>query len=66
MAITLKMARVGAGLTQAQMAEKMGVHVQTIAKYEKEPYKMSVLDVFKYCEICGVRFDDIFLLNDPN
>ena len=34
MAISMKMARVGADLTQQQVADKMGIHVQTYSKME--------------------------------
>ena len=36
MAMTMKMARVGANLTQQQIADKMGIHVQTYLKMEKD------------------------------
>lgn len=66
MAITLKMARVGAGLTQAETAYKLGVHPQTYSKYEKNPEEMSIKDARKFCDICGVKMDDIFLFSNSN
>lgn len=38
--ITLKAARVNAGLTQKEAAELLGVHFLTVAKYEKDSSKI--------------------------
>lgn len=62
MKMTLKMARVGAHLTQAEMAYKLGVSQPTYSKYEKEPDTMRLKDVVKFCEICNVQLNDIFLI----
>jgi transcriptional regulator with XRE-family HTH domain len=35
--ITVKAARVNAGLTQAEAAEKLGITRETLIKYEKQP-----------------------------
>ena len=57
--ITLKMARVGANLTQAQMAEELGIHVVTYNKWEKNPEDISIKDAFRICHIVNRTIDDI-------
>ncbi|WP_270649194.1 helix-turn-helix transcriptional regulator [Limosilactobacillus mucosae] len=37
MALTLKAARVNAGMTQIQAAKKLGVSNQTLGRWEKDP-----------------------------
>lgn len=54
MKLTLKQARVGAGLTQEQMAEKLGVTNITYFSYEKDPSKMQVKRLLKFAEVTGV------------
>lgn len=61
MAISLKAARVNAGLTQKQMAEKMEVASVTIWKWEKGKAEPRASQFRKFCEICGVQTEDIFL-----
>lgn len=40
--ITIKAARVNAGLTQEAAAKRLGISQDTLAKYEKESGKMSL------------------------
>jgi len=46
--ITLEAARVNAGLTQVEAATKIGVHPQTLAKWEKDS---SMIPYAKVCKI---------------
>lgn len=63
--ITLKMARVGANMTQAQMAEELGIHVVTYNKWEKNPEDISIKDAFRICRIVNRTIDDInFFANE--
>lgn len=64
MKITVKMARCKAGLTQDEMAEKMGLHVQTYRKIEKNPQQTTIEQGIRIAEITGCGFDDIFFGND--
>ena len=64
MAITVKMARVNAELTQDEMASKMGVHVQTYRKIEKNPELASIRQAEKIALITGCKFEDIFFGTD--
>lgn len=54
MKLTLKQARVGAGLTQEQMAEKLGVTTATYNGYEKDPSKMKVQKLVKFSQTTGI------------
>lgn len=55
MKLTLKQARVGAGLTQEQMAEQLGVSNITYFTYEKDPGKMQVKRLLKFAKVTGVE-----------
>ena len=60
MRISMKQARVGANLTQAQIADKMKIHPQTYAKIEKHPGSATIDQAKRFVKIVGVSFDDIF------
>ena len=58
--ITLKAARVNAGLTQLAVAEKLNISVATVKNWEcaktfpKQPH------IEALCELYGVSYDNIF------
>lgn len=54
MKLTLKQARVGAGLTQEQMAERLGVTNITYFTYERDPGKMQVKRLLEFAKVTGV------------
>lgn len=58
--ITLKAARVNAGLTQEDVAEKMGVAVTTVRNWEKGNTDPKLSQFVMLCEIYGVSYDSIF------
>ena len=59
--ITMRAARVNAGLTQPQMADMMDKSDATIRAWERDE-KMPKADEFKkYCEICGLETSDVRL-----
>ena len=62
--MTLKAARVINGLTQREMAKKLGVHVQTYRKWEKNPEIVEVGVAKKISNILGISYDNIFFNND--
>ncbi|MBQ1296511.1 MAG: helix-turn-helix transcriptional regulator [Clostridiales bacterium] len=64
MNITMKVARVGAGLTQQEVADKLGVHVQTYTKYEAHNGEMPLKIAKRFADIVGVDFADIFLTEE--
>ena len=66
MTMTMKMARVGAGLTQQQVADKMGIDVQTYLKMEKDSAGVTIREAKLFSEIVGVAWSEIFFGNESN
>lgn len=61
MQISIKAARANANMTQAEIAEKMGVSVSAVSLWEKDKCDMSARQLSRFCEIVGIKRDDIFL-----
>ena len=59
--MTLKAARVNAGLTQKEAAEKLGISYQTLSRYENHPGQASVKLVLDMCELYHIKVDSLFL-----
>ena len=59
MAVTLKAARVNAGLTQKEAAERIGVNVAMIVKWENEGASPTAKRILKILEVYGMKFEDI-------
>lgn len=59
--IPINAARVAAGLTQEELAEKMGVSRQTIINWETGKQEMKTLYLYAFCHITGFSEDDILL-----
>ena len=59
--ITLAMARASCGLSQAELAEKVGVSRLTLQKWEKGKTDMRVKHLQKISEITGISMDDFFI-----
>ncbi|ELP3923320.1 helix-turn-helix transcriptional regulator [Escherichia coli] len=53
---TLAAWRQAAGLTSAQVAERMGIKPPTVSRMEKNATKMSYETLVRYARACGVRF----------
>ena len=66
MQITMKQARVGANMTQQQVADQLGVHVQTYQRMEQHPQDVTIKQGKEFSDIVGYRFEDIFFDNDSN
>ena len=60
MQITLRSARINANLSQEQLANNIGVHRNTIAKWENNPSEMSIGNAEKVCKALNVKLSDIF------
>lgn len=59
--ITLRAARVNAGFTQVQAADKSGLSLYLIKKSESEPEQMSVAEIQVLCDLYKVSYNNIFL-----
>lgn len=64
--ISMKQARVGAKLTQQEIADKMGIHVQTYQRMESHPGDVTIRQGKIFAEIVGLNFDDIFFDTNSN
>lgn len=61
MKLTLKQARVGMGLTQKEMAERLGVSVVTYRKYEETTRKMKLDTLIRFSKVTGIDLLDLKL-----
>lgn len=59
--ITLAAARVTRGMTQAELANKMGVSRSIINKWETGKSKISTASLYAFCYVTGFKVDDIIL-----
>ncbi|MCY9579590.1 helix-turn-helix transcriptional regulator [Paenibacillus alvei] len=66
MKLTVKMARVFAGLKQREVAEILGVHVQTYMKWERNPEEMSIGTAKQFSRIVGIGVEEIFFDKESN
>lgn len=58
--LRMKAARAGAGLSQAQLAEAVGVTRQTIGLIEAGGYNPSLNLCISICKTLGVTLNDLF------
>jgi len=66
MHLTMKQARVGAEMTQQQVADKLGVHVQTYMRMERHPQDVTIAQGKLFSAIVGCNFEDIFFTDNSN
>lgn len=59
--ISLSAARVNAGMTQEEVAKKMGISKNTIVNWEKGKTNLSIADVEMLSNIYQIPKDNIFL-----
>ena len=64
--ITPAAARVNAGLTQRDVAEKMGVSTNTVINWENGKTVPSVSMAWRLSELYGIPLDNIFFSADTN
>lgn len=50
-------------ISQERMAEMLGVHVNTYARWEENPKDISVMNAHQIAKILTVKFDDINFLS---
>ncbi|HEL9635258.1 TPA: helix-turn-helix transcriptional regulator [Streptococcus suis] len=58
---SLKALRVNAGLTAKEVADMVGIHQQTLLKYERDSMDIRVDLLAQLAELYRVNQDDIFL-----
>jgi DNA-binding XRE family transcriptional regulator len=64
--ITLRAARVNAGITQKAASDAVGVSNKTMVKWEKGTAFPNVRQALVLCRLYGLTFDDIiFLPSEP-
>ena len=61
MHFTVKQARTYAGLTQAEMADKLGVHRSTYMKIENDPTTATLGQINLSSEVTGIPIEQFFL-----
>ena len=61
--ITLRAARVNAGLSQIEAAKKINVAPTTLRSWEKGATSPKVAQISAICETYGVAYNDIFFNN---
>lgn len=66
MAITLKAARVNAGLSQAEAAEKLGVTPAMVSNWERRISYPTVPNIKKIEAVYGIKYADLIFLPDDN
>ena len=62
--LTLKAARVNAGLTQKEAAEKLGISNATLCKWEQGSSMPNIQQVQQICDLYDVSYDNIIFLPD--
>lgn len=60
MQITIKAARVNAGLSQSELARAVGVSTQTLNAWENGHTEPKIGQAKKICEVLGVSVEKIF------
>lgn len=60
--ITLKAARVNAGLTQKEASERLDVSNKTLCRWEQGKSFPGADKIAKICELYGVAYDNIIFL----
>ncbi len=63
--LTLKQWRRVKEISQAQMAERLGIHINTYQNWENDPGKISVAMADKIIGILGIQPNDIIFKSDP-
>ena len=60
----LRVLRAKHNMTQADLAERLGVSRQTVNAIETEKYDPSLPLAFKIAKVFRCRIEDLFILND--
>ena len=63
---TVEQARIAAGLTRQELADRVGVHYQTIGYIERDEYSPSLVLALKIAKALGKPIDKLFSLEGEN
>lgn len=66
MVLTLKQARLVREMTQEQVAEILGVHVQTYRRIEQEPDEATIGQAKRISKELGLNYNEIFFGSDSS
>lgn len=61
--LTVKQHRLIREISQEEMADKIGIHVQTYRAWEENPEKISIAKAKKIAAAFGISINDIFFAN---
>lgn len=61
--LTVKQHRLIRGISQEEMAEKIGIHVQTYRAWEENPEKISIAKAKKIAAAFNISINEIFFAN---
>lgn len=61
--LTLKQRRLINDFTQEEMANKIGVHINTYRNWEEEPSKISIEKAKKIASALNISINEIFFIN---
>ena len=64
--VTMRAARVNAGLTQRQVAAALNVDKGTVCSWENGKTSPAVDMAIAFCELCNVPFDSVTFLRQRN
>lgn len=64
MKFTLKQARNYAGLTQEEVAKKLGISTLTYSKYERGKSDISAKQAKKFSKLVGIEMDNLIFSDD--
>lgn len=59
--LTMEAARVNAGLTQQELADKMGISRSTVINVENGYTEVKPIYLYAFCHVIGLSEDDILL-----
>ena len=60
----VRQCRQAAGLTQQQLADRVGVSVRTILSIEKEQYNPSLMLAYRIAQVFGVTVEELCCLKE--
>lgn len=63
--LTLRQWRRAKDISQGQMAERLGIHINTYQNWENDPGKISITNAAKIVDILEISPDEISFEKDP-